>query len=37
MACFQTTLLLLVALSEFVVAAFRTVPGGRLSGWELTR
>jgi len=28
---------LLVALSGFVVAAIGTAPGGRLSGWELTR
>ena len=26
-----------VALSGFVVAAIGTAPGGRLSGWELTR
>jgi len=37
MACFQSTLRLLVALSGFVVAAFRTAPGGLLSGWELGR
>jgi len=34
---FQSTLRLLVALSGFIVAAFGTPPGGRLSGWELTR
>jgi len=27
----------LLAVSEFVVAAIGIVPGGRLSGWELTR
>ena len=26
-----------VAVSAFVVAAIGTAPGGRLSGWELTR
>jgi len=34
---FQSTLRLLVALSGFVVAAVGTAPGGRLSGWRLTR
>jgi len=28
---------LLVALSGFIVAAMGTAPGGRQSGWELTR
>ena len=37
MVCFQSTLCLLVVLSGFVVAAFGTASGGRLSGWELTR
>jgi len=37
MACFQSTLRLLVALSGFVVAVIGTAPRGRLSGWELTR
>jgi len=32
---FSQPLRLLVA--EFVVAAIGTAPGGRLSGWELTR
>jgi len=27
----------LVALSGFLAAAIGTAPGGRLSGWELTR
>ena len=34
---FSGSLRLLVAVSGFVVAAIGTVPGGRLSGWELTR
>jgi len=34
---FSQPLHLLVALSAFVVAAIGTAPGGRLSGWELTR
>jgi len=35
---FSEPLRLLVTLSEFAVnAAIGTAPGGRLSGWELTR
>jgi len=34
---FSQPLRLLVALSGSVVAAVETAPGGRLSGWELTR
>ena len=34
---FSQPLRLLVALSGFLVAAIGTAPGGRLSGWELTR
>jgi len=35
MVCFQLALRLLVALSGFVVVAFGTAAGGRLSRWEL--
>jgi len=34
---FSQSLRLLVVLSGFVVVAVGTAPGGRLSGWELTR
>jgi len=34
---FSQPLRLLVALSGFVLEAIGTAPGGRLSGWELTR
>jgi len=34
---FSQPLRLLVVLSGFVVAATGTAPGGRLSGWEVTR
>jgi len=34
---FSQTPHVLLALSGFVVVAVETAPGGRLSGWELTR
>jgi len=34
---FSQPLCPLVALSGFLAAAIGTAPGGRLSGWELTR
>jgi len=34
---FSQPLRLLVVLSGFVAVALGTAPGGRLSGWELTR